>query len=183
MAKKFTARFGSFLAFFLVLGGLAACGDKVKTDATFPDKDRAATYKNGSLVSDDGGFSLLGNDKAKEAGGGMTVNAFLWRASLDTVSFMPLSSADPFGGVILTDWYAKPGMSDERMKLNVFVLDRDLRADGVKVKVFKQVRRTGRSVTGEWVDAEVAPSVATALEEAILTRARQMKIAQKANGK
>ena len=183
MAKKFKTRFGSFLALILLIGGLTACGGGVKSDANFPDKDRDATYKTGSLVSDGGGFSLLGGEKTKDAGGGMTVNAFLWRAALDTVSFMPLTSADPFGGVILTDWYAKPGMNDERMKLNVFVLDRDLRADGVKVKVFKQTRRNGTSIAGEWADAEVAPSVATALEEAILTRARQMKITQKANGK
>ena len=183
MVKKIPARFGAFLALILATGGLTACGGGVKSDANFPDKDRDATYKSGSLVSDAGGFSLLGGDKAKDAGAGMTVNAFLWRAALDTVSFMPLASADPFGGVILTDWYSKPGLGDERMKLNVFVLDRELRADGVRVKVFKQVRRSSRSFSGDWADAEVAPSVATALEEAILTRARQMKIAQKASGK
>lgn len=181
MAKKFLTSSFSFLPLLLTAGLLTACGGGVKSDAKFPDKDREATYKAGSLVSDAGGFSLFGGDKSKEAAAGMTVNAYLWRAALDTVSFMPMASADPFGGVILTDWYSRPGSGDERMKLNVFILDRDLRADGVKVKAFKQTRQGGGA--GMWVDAEVAPSVATALEEAILTRARQMKIAQKANGK
>lgn len=88
-------------------------------------------------MSESGGIDILGGDRAKDQATGITVNAYLWRAALDTVAFMPLASADPFGGVILTDWYSQPG-SGERTKLNVLVLDRSLRADGIKVKVFKQ---------------------------------------------
>ena len=103
------------------------------------------------------------------------VNAYLWRATLDTVSFMPIASADPFGGTVLTDWYSAPEHSEERSKLNVFVLSRELRADGVRVRMFKQQRNE----KGNWADTDVAPAVTSALEETILTRARQMKLAQK----
>ncbi len=103
------------------------------------------------------------------------VNGFLWRAALDTISFMPIVSADPFGGVIITDWYSKPENPMERTKLNVYIRDRDLRADGVKVSVFRQTR----GVKGEWADAPVAAATSGALENAILTRARQIRLAQK----
>jgi hypothetical protein len=83
----------------------------------------------------------------------VAVNAFLWRASLDTINFIPLVSADPFGGVIITDWYTPAETPNERMKVQITILDRDLRADGVRVSVFKQQtapraalgRRPGRS--------------------------------------
>lgn len=111
-----------------------------------------------------------------EAGGGkkeagIGVNSFLWRASLDTLSFMPLASVDPFGGVIITDWYANPDVPNERFKMTVYILDRRLRADGVKVAVFRQVE--GR---GGWSDAPSNPDTAVKLENAILTRARQLRV-------
>lgn len=106
-------------------------------------------------------------------GGGLGVNSFLWRASLDTVSFMPISSADPFGGVIITDWHAMDQARDERFKMNVYILGRSLRADGVRVAVFRQVA-DGR---GGWQDATVDPDAAPRIEDAILTRARQLRYA------
>ncbi len=171
VAKKSASRLAFSLALLL---GLAACGGGVSSEANYPDKEKEQTYKQGSLVSDGGGFDLFGGDRSKDQATGITVNAYLWRGALETVSFMPLASADPFGGVILTDWYSKPG-SGERLKLNIFILDRVLRADGVKVKAFKQVQ----NARGEWADDAVAPSVASKLEDAILTRARQLKLAQK----
>lgn len=171
VAKKSALRPLSGLVLLLALTN---CSSGVSSEAQYPDKEKEQTYKQGSLVSDQGGFDLFGGDKAKDQATGITVNAYLWRAALDTVSFMPLASADPFGGVILTDWYSKPG-SGERLKLNILILDRVLRADGVKVKAFKQTQ----NARGEWVDSSVAPSVASKLEEAILTRARQLKLAQK----
>ena len=102
---------------------------------------------------------------------GIGVNAWLWRASLETIDFLPLAQADPFGGVIITDWYS-PERPDERFKLNVYVLDTVLRADGIKVAVFRQAN-------GEngWRDVEVDPKTATDIEDNILTRARELRIA------
>ena len=106
---------------------------------------------------------------------GVAVNAYLWRASLDTINFIPLVSADPFGGVIITDWYTPAESPNERMKVQITILDRELRADGVRVAVFKQ-QTSPRG--GAWVDAQVDPRTNTEIENAILTRARQLRIAQ-----
>jgi hypothetical protein len=105
-------------------------------------------------------------------GSGIAVNSFLWHASLDTVSFMPLASADPFGGTIITDWYSPPDSPNERFKLNIFILGRDLRADGVRARVFRQ----NKTPDGQWVDAPVDQATGTDLENAILTRARQIRM-------
>lgn len=104
-------------------------------------------------------------------GAGIGVNSYLWRASLDTIAFMPLSSADPFGGVIITDWHSPEGVLQERFKMNVFILFRSLRADGVRVSIFRQVRDRG----GSWRDAGVPVQTASRIEDAILTRARQLR--------
>ena len=116
---------------------------------------------------------ILGGEGPSQEGGGIGVNSFLWRASLDTISFMPLASADPFGGVIITDWYTPPEVRDERFKVTVYILGRDLRADGVRAAVFRQ-RQDG---DGGWIDARVEQRTAVDLEDAILTRARQLRIA------
>jgi len=100
------------------------------------------------------------------------VNSYLWRASLDTLAFMPLHSADPFGGVIITDWYSAPQTPNERLKVTVYILDRRLRADGIKLAVFRQV-----AANGVWQDAAVNPDTADKLEDAILTRARELRLA------
>ena len=104
-------------------------------------------------------------------GVGIGVNSYLWRASLDTIAFMPLSSADPFGGVIITDWHSPEGARRERFKMNVFILVRSLRADGVRVSIFRQVRDRG----GAWRDAGVPVQTASRIEDAILTKARQLR--------
>lgn len=105
------------------------------------------------------------------AGAAVAVNAYLWRASLETLDFMPLNQADPFGGVIISDWYAPPETPGERFKLTVYILDQSLRADGIKVAVFRQTR----SEDG-WTDAEVAPATAARIEDDILTRARELRV-------
>ncbi len=157
---------------------LSACGGDVQTDPTYGDKAHDELYKNGSLVNDKGGFDLFGGSTkkaAESAGTGIGVNGFLWRAALDTISFMPIASADPFGGVILTDWYSSPDAPNERTKLNIFIRDRELTANGVKVSVFRQ----SKDATGNWQDATVSAATAGALENNILTRARQIRMAQK----
>lgn len=113
------------------------------------------------------------SSNAEAASVGIGVNAYLWRASLDTLSFMPLSSADPWGGVINYDWYSDPAAPNERFKATVFILDTRLRADALNVAVVKQVR----GADGQWVAAPVDPQTETDLENAILTRARQLNLA------
>lgn len=98
------------------------------------------------------------------------VNSYLWRASLDSLSFMPLTQTDSNGGVILTDWYVNPQNPSERMKLNVTILDQDLRADALRVAASRQVR-SGAS----WVDAPVQAATTQKLEQIILTKARDLR--------
>jgi len=100
------------------------------------------------------------------------VNSYLWHASLDTLSFLPLVSADPFGGVIISEWYVAPSSPNERLKVTVYIMDRSLRADGLKVVVFRQTR-SGAA----WADAQPSPDTAHKLEDSILTRARELRLA------
>jgi hypothetical protein len=106
-----------------------------------------------------------------EETGGIGVNAYLWRASLDTLDFMPLASADPWGGVIVTDWYANPAKPDERFKVTVYILDTRLRADGVSASVFRET-----NVNGAWTTASVSPDTNIAFENAILAKARELRL-------
>jgi len=119
---------------------------------------------------------LVGHSKqpapAAAANGGIGVNGYLWRATLDTLAFMPLASADPYGGTVITDWYTNPEKPDERFKCTVYILDSRLRADGLKVSVFKQQR----DAAGNWVDSATAAQTETDIENAILTRARQLRL-------
>ncbi|MDD5586826.1 MAG: DUF3576 domain-containing protein [Alphaproteobacteria bacterium] len=173
-----SARFFTSLSILFALSlSLTACSSLgLESEKSYENKDKEKLYRHGSLVSDEGGFSLLGGgDKKSADGGGLGVNGYLWRATLDTIAFMPIVTADPFGGVITTDWYSAPNEPDERMKLNVFILDRDLRADGVRVSAFRQTR----GADGSWSDAAVSPATAGSLENTILTRARQMRLAQR----
>lgn len=119
-------------------------------------------------------FGKGDNPKNNGNGGppGVGVNSYLWRATLDTVSFMPLASADPFGGVIISDWYSPAEAPNERFKVNILILGRELRADGVRATVFRQKRDPG----GQWIDAPVEAQTGIDLENAILTRARQLRL-------
>ena len=98
------------------------------------------------------------------------VNAYLWRAALETVSFAPLLQADSNGGVIVTDWYANPANPNERVKLTVTILDQDLRADALRVAASRQV-----SEGGNWTEAPVQAATVQKLEDIILTKARDLR--------
>ena len=152
------------IAVGLLALSLTACG-------TFGrDEDRVVqTEEEGR-----GLFGIFGRGDDTQQGGPaqIGVNGYLWRASLDTLAFMPLASADPYGGVIITDWYAAPEAPNERFKATVYILDTRLRADGLNVQVFKQL-----AVGGVWTDATPSPQTETDLENAILTRARQLRLA------
>ena len=98
------------------------------------------------------------------------VNAYLWRAALETLSFAPLVQADANGGVIVTDWYTNPNSPNERVKVTASILDRDLRADALRVAASRQVMQNG-----QWVNATVTAATVQRLEEIILTRARDLR--------
>ncbi|WP_144097212.1 DUF3576 domain-containing protein [Croceicoccus sediminis] len=98
------------------------------------------------------------------------VNAYLWRASLDTLSFAPLVQTDSNGGVIVTDWYTNPANPGERMKVTVTILDQDLRADALRVAASREL-----SQGGTWVAAPVQAATIQKLEDIILTRARELR--------
>ncbi len=163
---------------------LAACayGDP---NTQYPDSNAknnrtgpGSPYDDPGSIFGPGGLAFLGGDEklpedGATGGGGIGVNSFLWRASLDTISFMPLASADPFGGVIITDWFSPPEIQEERFKVTLYILGRDLRADGIRAAVFRQRQDT----TGNWIDATVEQKTAVDLEDTILTRARQLRVA------
>jgi hypothetical protein len=159
----------------VVSAATAGCGN-TQPEGVYPNRGRgdSTPYQNReSIFGDSGiGFGLGGNKQQQDqdTGGGIGVNGFLWRATLDTISFMPVSSADPFGGVVITDWYAMPEAPQERFKINVYILGRALRADGVRVAVFRQVQDGAG-----WQDAAVADGADARIEDAILTRARQLR--------
>ncbi len=182
-----TQRRRTVLAAAMILAAavtITGCSD-VPTEPDFPNPGRRPGETTGFETRDSifgpGGlsFGVGGDDKPVPGGvdggggGGIGVNGFLWRASLDTVSFMPVNSADPFGGVIITDWYSPPESPNERFKMNVYILGRALRADGVRVAVFRQVDSGG----GNWRDAPLPDGTATRIEDAILTKARQLRFA------
>ena len=136
-------------------------------------KDEAVIGQSGGIFGP-GGLSILGGSRPQDAemNNGLGVNSFLWRASLDTISFMPLASADPFGGIIVSDYYSPPDTPDQRLKVQIFISDRKLTASGVRASVFRQERGTD----GRWTDAPVDPQTATKLENAILARARELRV-------
>lgn len=180
---KFMTRLTAAALIIAIPAALSACDtSKIKKETSYPTSSakgsqRGYTDDKKETIWGDGitiGDKIFGGDE-KQPEAGIGVNSFLWRAALDTIAFMPVQSADPFGGVILTDWYENADAPGERYKINVYILDRQLRADGVRVSVFKQVENRG-----QWKDTDVGANVATDIENTILTRARELKVAQQA---
>ena len=145
----------------LTAASLAACSHRRGGDGVF-------------VSQESGGIHLFGGGRKSGPAAQATlgVNGYLWRATLDTLSFMPLATADPWGGTVITEWYSNPEKPDERFKATVYILDTRLRADGLKVTVFKQTR----DAAGGWIDAESSAQTETDIENAILTRARQLRL-------
>ena len=131
------------------------------------------TAKSAGSIFGDSGVPLFNDQRERGGGTGIGVNVFLWRATLDTTSFVPLLSADPFGGVIITDWYLPIESPNERFKLTIYILDKQLRADGLKISLFKQKR----NIDGNWVNTKFDKNLVRKLEDTILSRARELKIA------
>ncbi len=163
-------------AVLLAVLSLAACGTGQKLRSVADDEYQDYRTKGGDkgkLFGNQGLAFGVGKGAAKpeNAGaGGLGVNTYLWRGALDTLAFMPLASADPFGGVIITDWYQPPQSSGERFKATAYILGRQLRADGVKLTVFRQIARNG-----QWVDAPISPVTTSEIENKVLARARELR--------
>jgi hypothetical protein len=166
-------RFRLFLALFLTLG-LSACSsdyDYTKEEIkTIEPSDDRRDRGMGKFLGEDT-LTFGGAKKREQEDTGLGVNSYLWRASLDTISFMPLATADPFGGVIITDWYSPPQSPQERLKVNIFILDRQLRSDGLKVSIFRQEQ----DKFGQWIDRAIDAQTVKNLEDSILARARHFR--------
>ena len=150
----------------VAVSGLSGCASRNR-DQSGPKVYSAQQQRHGFL-----GLGRRAQLPDADTQGTLGVNSYLWRAALDTMSFMPLQSADPYGGLIITDWYSAPEKADERFKATVYILDTRLRADGLNVALQKQTR----APDGSWRDAAVSPQTETDLENAILTRARQLRV-------
>jgi len=169
----------SAAAVLLAVLALGACSSaEVKPNPTDPAYLGAVgpggSLDKGSILGDNGLSFGTGvnknNDNGTGGGTGLGVNAYLWRGALDTLGFMPLASADPFGGVIITDWYSPVGSTDERFKATAYILGRQLRSDGIRIAIFRQVQQGG-----QWVDAPVSPVTVSEIEDKVLARARQLR--------
>ncbi len=172
------------IALGVAAGLLAACGSNTRPSPTDPGyigqqgPTSSGSMPGGSILGDQalvfgtakdrpGGAGARGGDAG---GGALGVNAYLWRGALDTLSFMPLASADPFGGVIITDWYTPQAANGERFKATAYILGRELRSDGVRVSIFRQVLQNG-----QWLDAPVSPVTVGEIENKVLSRARELR--------
>ncbi len=116
-------------------------------------------------------LSLPGISTGSKSGQATTVNRYLWSAALETLNFLPIFTADPISGLIISDWYINPESPNERFKTNVYILDNALRADALRVSVFRQERNENG-----WIDSTVNPATSREIENAILTRARQLRL-------
>lgn len=150
LITRFATRIACALAAASTLG-LAACGGGAATAEA--DAIRAVTARA---------------DEAPMIG----VNAYLWRAALEVVD-LPRADTDPFGGTIETEWYVLPQFPNERFKLDIVIVDTRLRADGLNVTLHRQLFDADRG----WLDAPSDPQTAFAIENSILSRARELKIA------
>lgn len=173
VAVGFMCMFKRWVALLAVVA-LVGCGSarpRAVGEDEYQDY-RTVGGDRGKLGGDQGLVFGVGktNPSRDNEGGALGVNAYLWRGALDTLGFMPLTSADPFGGVIITDWYEPPGSPGERFKATAYILGRQLRADGVKVTIFRQTMQGGR-----WVDSTVSPVTTSEIENKVLARARELR--------
>jgi hypothetical protein len=149
---------------------VAGCGGAPVSDQAQFAAARPESGTQGEVLGAAGLGTPELDDKNRAGQTGIGVNEYLWRGALETLSFMPLASADPFGGVIITDWFQPPTTPSERFKATAYILGRELRADGVRVAIFRQTMQDG-----QWVNADVAPSTVSEIEDKILTRARELR--------
>ena len=129
----------------------------------------------GGLFGTKGGIDLLNTDKKKTTTTsiGMPINPYLWRGSLETIEFMPLVSADPFAGIIITDWYTGLNNPNERCKINIFIKGAEMKTSNLKVNSFCQIL-----VDGNWLDQQINQKNNADLENAILNKAKKIRLSQ-----
>ncbi len=166
-------RSGLIVALLVAATSLAGCNgfrNEGVNDDAWKEVRMQAHSSDGGIFGGDG--ILFGGKKSSndDPGNSLGVNAFLWRSSLDTLSFMPLTQADPLGGVIITDWYQPPNGNGERFRATAYILGRQLRSEALRVAVYRQVMQGG-----QWVDSPVNPSTVTEIENRILAKAREMR--------
>ena len=128
----------------------------------------------GGLFGKKASINLLGGDENSQqtsVGMGLPINPFLWRASIETISFMPLASTDPFAGTIITDWYTAENSLGERCKLNIFINGADMKTDNLKVSSFCQTLKDN-----QWVNSPSNSEDNIKLENAILNKAKKLKL-------
>lgn len=174
MIRSLSAFAAAGLTALLLLSACGAADEEQQFPTTEEDRRKARIGK----LTGENGLSLIGGEEEEGSGTAganpLGVNSFLWRGTLDTLAFMPLITADPWGGTILTDWYEDPQATGERFKVNALILDRNLRTDSLKISVFRQKR----DAAGNWQDAQVDATMGRKLEDTVLTRARQLRIKQ-----
>ena len=156
----------------IFVGMLAGCADSGPGSTDYPDRAHEQLYRYGRLGGDNGLFNSgglfdFGAGPGRASATEWRTNRALWIAALDTVAFMPITSADPASGVILTDWYAQPGSSTERFKVDIHIRGAAFSPDNLHVSVFRQIR----AETPEWRDAPVSEGVAERLANTVLARA------------
>ena len=140
-------------------------------------RDAETRLQTGGGLLGKGGLSvsgIFGNDKDKQSlqtSAGMNVNVFLWRGALETISFMPLNSADQAGGVIITDWYSTPDNLNERCKLNIFITGKSLKTENLRVSSFCQELENQI-----WINKKTDNSNNIKIENAILNKAKKLRI-------
>lgn len=167
----------AFYAAFVatVMATLSACSGPDEEQKYPKDEERRRKERLGKITGDEGLVIGGASEKEKDAGKNpLGVNSFLWRASLDTLAFLPITAADPWGGTILTDWYEDPDAPGERFKVNVLILDRQLRADSLKISTFRQ----SKDKAGNWKEAPTDAKLGRSLEDTVLTRARELRVKQ-----
>ena len=161
------ARFSRILSFSLgTVLMLSSCSGLKRTPVEQPDEPISV------ITGKPGGTKLSDLGKKDQSGDSLPVNALLWRAALDIASFVPLDDVDTFGGSIVTEWHQPKATPNQRLKLTMFVIGRELRSDAITVRAYIQ-----NLIGTEWVDAGRDEALGRKLEDLVLTRARELRAA------